>query len=89
MLDRLMFDNLFLYQFVDGIVRAFASVLPHIFDVVIISAVFKGNIFEFIGRRLTKNWMVLYDSYQDWFELVAVYKAYMPHINVMKKFQWE
>ena len=62
-----MFDNFFFYSFVDGTVRAKVSVLLHIFDVVVMCVVVKGNIFEFIGNRHTKNWIVLCESHQDWF----------------------
>ena len=66
-LDGLMFDHFLLYSFVDGIVRSKASVYPRIFDVVVMSVVVKGGVFEFIGHGFTKNWVVLCDSYQDWF----------------------
>ena len=64
-LDGLVFDNLFLYPFVDGIVRDKASVLPHIFYVVIIIIVFKGDVFKVIGRGRTKNWILLCESHHD------------------------
>ena len=67
MLDGLMFDNLFFYSLMDGIVRAKASVRPGLFDMVVMSLVFKGNTFEFIGLRPTKICMVLCDSHQYWF----------------------
>ena len=35
--------------------RAKASVRPHIFDVVVMCFVVKGNVFEFIERRHTKK----------------------------------
>ena len=66
-LYRLVFENLFLSPFVDGIVRAFASVRPFIFDVVIMSVVVKGGVFEVIGHGITKNWVVLCELHQDWF----------------------
>ena len=84
-----MFNNLFFYPFVDGIVRYNASVRPLIFDVVVMRVVVKGDVFEFIGHRLTNNWMVFYESHQDWFYFVAMYTTHMPHINVMKKLRWE
>ena len=42
-LDGLMFDNYFLSIFGDGIVRAFASIFPLIFSVIIMSVVVKGD----------------------------------------------
>ena len=66
-LDGIMFENLFLSLFVDRIVREFASIQSRIFDVVIISVLVKADIFEVIGCGRTKNWMVLYESHQDWF----------------------
>ena len=71
-LDGLVFEDFFLSPFVDNIVRALASVSPHIFDVVIMSVVVEGDIFEVIGRGCTKNWIVLCDSHQDWFYMVAM-----------------
>ena len=44
-----------LNPFVDGIVRAKASICPHIFDVVLMRLVVKLDIFELIGFRHTKN----------------------------------
>ena len=66
-LDGLVFDNVLLYPFVDGIVRDKAYVLPHIFYVVIIIIVVKGDVFKVISRGHTKNWIVLCESHQDWF----------------------
>ena len=62
-----MFGYLLLSQFLDGILRAFASVRPRIFDVVIMNVEVKGYLFEAIGRGLTKNCMVLCELHQDWF----------------------
>ena len=67
MLDGLMFENFFLYPFLYRFVRAFASVHPHIFDVVIMSVVVKGDVFEVICHGLTENWMVFCESQQKWF----------------------
>ena len=44
-LDGFISDNLFFSPFVDGIVRSFTSVNPHIFDVVIVSVLVKGDVF--------------------------------------------
>ena len=66
-LYRLMLNNFFLYQFVDRIMRAKTSFCPRIFDVVIISVVFKGGLFEVIGCGRMKNWIVLCKSHQDCF----------------------
>ena len=66
-LNGLMFDYLFFSSFVDGIVRSKASVHPHIFDVVAMYVVVKGDVFEFIGHRCTKKWMVLCELHQDRF----------------------
>ena len=66
-LYELMFDNYFFYLFAATVVlvRDKASVCPHIFDEAIIHEVVKGDVFEFIGRGLTKNCMVLCESHQD------------------------
>ena len=66
-LDGLMFDNSILSPFVVKFVRSKASVHPRISDVVIINEVVKVVAFEFIGRRHTKNWMILCESHRDWF----------------------
>ena len=59
-LDGLMFDNLFLSPFVDGILRDFYYVHPCIFDLVVMSVLIKGGgVFEVIGRVHTKNWVLL------------------------------
>ena len=44
-LDGFMFDNLLLSPFLDRVAMSFASVHPHIFDVVILSVTFKGVLF--------------------------------------------
>ena len=58
-LDGLMFDNIFISPFLDRIVRAKASVRPHLFDVVLMHVVVKGGVFQFIRRIRTKNLNVL------------------------------
>ena len=59
MVDGLIFEKLFLYPFVDGIVRAFVFVCISIFDVVVMSVIVKGGVFEVIGHGRTKQCMVL------------------------------
>ena len=62
-----MFDNSLFYAFAVTVafLRAKAPVSPHILDVVIMIVVVKGDVFEFIGHRNTKNWMVLCELNQD------------------------
>ena len=57
-LDGIMFDNLFFYPFVVVFMRAKVSICPHISDVVVTNEVVKGDVFEFRGRRHTKNRMM-------------------------------
>ena len=66
-------------------VRAKASVCPPILDTLVMHEVVKGGMFYSIGIGLMKNWIVLCESRQDWFEFVVMYKTCMPHVNVMKK----
>ena len=66
-LEGLMFDNFFLYPFVDRIMRDFAYFRPRMFDVVIMSLVVEWWLFEVILRGRTNNWMVLCESHQYWF----------------------
>ena len=87
-LDGFMFDYILLSPFVDRIVSSKVSVRPHIFYVALICVVVKGCVFEFIGHRRTKNWMVLCESHQEWFQFVAMHNNRMPHINFMKNFRW-
>ena len=88
-LDGIMFYSLLFYPFVDGIMDSKVSICPHIFYVVIMCVFVKGGIFEFIGHRCTKNWMMFCDSHQDWFYFVAMYNTQIPHVNLTKKFRWE
>ena len=74
-LDGIMFYSLLFYPFVDGIMDSKVSICPHIFYVVIMCVFVKGGIFEFIGHRCTKNWMMFCDSHQDWFYFVAMYNT--------------
>ena len=66
-LDGLMSDNSIFYLFVVIFVRAKASVCPHILGVIVMNVAVKGDVFEFIVSRRTKNCMVLCESHQDWF----------------------
>ena len=66
-LDGLIFDHSTFSPFVVEFLRAKASVRPHISDVVLMHELVKGNVFEFIGRKLMKKWKVLCESHQDWF----------------------
>ena len=88
-LDGIMFEIFFISPFVYGFMMAFAYVRPWLFDVVIMSVVVKGGVFEFIGRGGMENWMLMCESHQYWFYLVAIYKTLIPHINVMNNLQWE
>ena len=63
-----------------------ASVRPCISYVAVMHVVVKGEIFYFIGRIHTKNWMVLCELHQDWFWFVAMYNNHMPHANFTKNF---
>ena len=56
--------EIFLYPFVDGIVGAFASVWPRIFDVVIISVIVKGGLVDVIGHGRQKNRIALCELHQ-------------------------
>ena len=66
-LDGIMFDHFLFYPFVDRIMRDKESVCPCIFYVLVMHVLVKGDVFVFIGRRHTNNWMVLCESHQDWF----------------------
>ena len=57
----------FFYPFAVWFVRDKVPVCPCISDVVVMHEVVKGDIFEFIGRRRTNIWVVLYKLHQDWF----------------------
>ena len=56
-----------------GCVRANASVCPHVFYDVIIHVFVKGGVIEFIGLGGMKNWIVLCESRQYFFEVVTMY----------------
>ena len=66
-LEGLMFDNFLFSSFVNGIVRAKVSIFLCIFDAVVMSVLVKGGVFDLIGRRRTKNLVVLCESHNDWF----------------------
>ena len=65
------------------------SVRPYVSDDFVMHAVFKGGALEFIGLGGTKNWIVLFESLQDWFEVVIMYYTWMPSFNGMNKVRWE
>ena len=64
-----MFDNSFFSPFTDtvGFMRAKAYVRLHISGVFVMHVLIKGDVFEFIGRKNTNNWMVFCESHQDRF----------------------
>ena len=68
-LDGLVFYYLFFYKFVVtvGFVRYKVSVIPRIFDDVLMNEVDKEGVFKFVLLGQTKNWIVLCESHQDWF----------------------
>ena len=72
-----------------GCVGAKVSVRPHILDYIVMHEVVKGGVFEFIGLGRKKNWIVLCELRQDWFDFVAMYKTLMTDENAMKKVRWE
>ena len=61
------------------------SVLPNTSDGVIMHELVKGDVFEFIGIGHKKNWIVFCKLSKDWFEFVAMYKTFIPHVHVAKK----
>ena len=68
-LYSLMFDRFFIspFAFIVRFLKAKVSVRPHIFDDSIMNEVVKRGVFLVIGLGCTKNWIVLYESYQYWF----------------------
>ena len=91
MLYVLMFDPVRFYTFavMVGCVSSKASVRTHGSDDVVIHAIVKGNLFNFIGLGGMKNRIVLCELRQDWFGFFAVYQTLIPHVNFMKKIRWE
>ena len=65
--------------------RGKASVCPYILDDVAMKKVVKGGVLIFIGYGGIKKWIVLCESLQDWFEIVAMYVTRMTRVNGMKK----
>ena len=90
-LDGLMFDHFFfsLFSVTFGFVRSKAYVRPLILYDVLMHVLVKGDVFEFIGLGRTKNWIMLCESRQDWFEFSAMYNTCIPHANIMKDVRWE
>ena len=72
-----------------GCVRDKAYVRPHVSYEVVMCVLFKGGVLEFIGSLGTNSWVVLRESLQNWFKVVAMYYTQMPRINGMKKVRWE
>ena len=91
MLYGLMFDHLSFSPFSVTVwcVRSKASVRPHVSNDVVMHVAVKGGVFEFIGLVHTKNYILLCESCQKWFEFVTMYKTRMPHANVINKVWWE
>ena len=90
-LDRLVFDcvNSPPCTVTVGCVMSKASVRPRISYDIIIQLVVEGGVLEFIELGKNKNYIVLRESRQYWFEVVVMYKTQVPRVNDMKKVQWE
>ena len=73
-LDGIMFDHFIfsLFSFKVRCVRSKVYVHTRKYYDVVMNIVAKGGVFEFIGLRRTKNGIVLFESYQDWFEFFAI-----------------
>ena len=69
-----------------GCVRAKASLPPRVSDDVVIHIVVQGGVLDLIETGITNSWIVLREARQYWFEVVAVYKTQMPHVNGNKNF---
>ena len=54
-----------------GCVRDKAYVRPHVSYEVVMCVLFKGGVLEFIGSLGTNSWVVLRESLQNWFKVVA------------------
>ena len=67
MLDGLMFDHMSYlpFTFTVGCVRAKASLHPHISDDIVMHVVVKGKVFEFIGRGIMENGILLINFCQE------------------------
>ena len=79
---RMMLDR-FLFYLVDfplcavtfGCVMSKASVRQHISDDVVIDVAVEGEVLDFIDHRGMKNWILLHESRQDCFDVVAMYET--------------
>ena len=69
-------------------VRSKVSVCPHVSDDVVMHVIFKEDVFEFICCGRTKNRIVFCESLQDWFKFIAVFKPWVPCVNLTKKVRW-
>ena len=76
-LDRFVFDcvDFTPCAVTDGCERGYTSVHSHIIDDLIIHKVVKQDVREFIRRGVKKKWIVLCESRQYFFEVVAMHKT--------------
>ena len=87
-LDRFIFDCVDISPCVAtaGCVMAKVSVRPRISGEVVMHVLVEGYVISFIGLEGKKNWIVLHQLSQDWFEVIAMYETWMPCANSMKTF---
>ena len=73
-LDGLVFDCVRTIPFMVtvGCVRDKASVCPHVYDDIVMHVIVRGDVFEFICCGRTKNGIMFCESFQDWFDIVAM-----------------
>ena len=85
--DGIIFDNV--KSIPDGVtfisVRSKASVLPRIYDVIVIHLIVEGGVFKFVWLGHTNNCIVICEFRKDWFECIVMYLSQIPCLNFMNK----
>ena len=69
-------------------VKNMTSVHPLIFDLLVMY-IQKRDVCQVSFARGTENWTSFCNSRQDWFHFLLMFKAQMPHIDVMKNILWQ
>ena len=85
--DALMFD--LITSITDGFmffhVRFKASVRPCVYDNIAMHVIVEGGAFEVVCLWHTNNGIVLYESFQYWFDFITMYKTQISRVNIMNK----
>ena len=88
--DGLKFDHVKFISDEVTFVRVMSkvSVLPCIYDGIVMHVIAKVGVFDFVWLGRTSNWIIICELREDWFDFIVVYYYQIPCVNVMNNIWW-